>query len=244
MFKIKLADLTIEIDNKHTYIEEQCAGYITDGDAYFRVSLSDEQIAAEADGATESAGTDMSFHSGYLESLAVYRAIAEKLPEYDGFLLHSAVIDVDDRGIAFAARSGTGKTTHIRLWRNLLGDKCAIINGDKPLIRFIEGKPYAYGTPWAGKEGYNINSRVQLLDICFLDRAEENSIAPISAGESVKRLFCQIYMPKNPLKKVKTLELMDSLMKNVRVWKIGCNMDISAAETVYNKIFEVRRNEG
>ena len=243
MFKIKLADLTVEIDNKYTYIEEQCSGYITEGDADFCVSLSDEQIAAEAAGIAESAGMDMSFNLGYLESLAVYRVIAEKLLDYDGFLLHSAVIDVNGRGIAFAARSGTGKTTHIRLWHRLLGDRCAVINGDKPLIRFIEGKPYAYGTPWAGKEGYNINSRVRLSDICFLDRAKENSIAPIPAKEAVKRLLCQIYMPENPLKKIKTLELMDLLMKNIGVWKIGCNMDISAAETVYNKIFEVKTNE-
>ena len=241
MFKIKLADLTIEIDNKYTYIEEQCSGYITEGDADFCVSLSDEQIAAEA--AEMSDEYDTEFNPGYLESLAAYRVIAEKLLDYDGFLLHSAVIDVNGQGIAFAARSGTGKTTHIRLWRRFLGDGCAVINGDKPLIRFTEGRPYAYGTPWAGKEGYNINSRVRLSDICCLDRAGENSIAPIPAGEAVRRLFCQIYMPKNPAKKIKTLELMDLLMKNIRVWKIGCNMDISAAETVYNKIFEVKTNE-
>ena len=230
MFKIKLADLTVEIDNKYTYIENLCSGYIVGGNADFCVSLSDGQIAAEADGADT--GSDF----GYLESLAVYRAIAEKLPDYDGFLLHSAVIDVNNRGIAFAARSGTGKTTHIRLWRRLLGNRCAIINGDKPLIRFFEGKPYAYGTPWAGKEGYNTNSRVQLSDICFLDRAKENSITPIPASEAVKRLFSQIYMPENASKKIKTLGLMDLLLKNINIWKIGCNMDISAAETVYNKI--------
>lgn len=235
MFNIQLANLNIGIDNRYTYIEEQCADYIAGGGADFTVSVTDAQISAEA-----KMFPDMSLekYAGYLESLAAYRQIAERLLDYDGFLLHSAIIRVNERGVAFAARSGTGKTTHIRLWRKLLGDGCSVINGDKPLIRFIDGAPYAFGTPWAGKEGYNTNSRARLYDMCFLSRAAENYAVAMDSKEAVKRLLCQIYMPDTPAKKLKTFSMADRLLKNIRVWDIGCNMDISAAKTVYDKLFE------
>lgn len=235
MFTIRLADLNIGIDNKYTYIEQQCKNYMVDAETDFNVSVSDSLIAAEADNFEMK---DACFEPGYLESLALYRQISEKLLDYSGFLIHSAVISVSDRAVAFAARSGTGKTTHINLWRRLLGEDCVIINGDKPLIRFFDGVPFAYGTPWAGKENFNTNTRAPLTDICFLTRAKENSIKTIDRSDAVKRLLSQIYLPKNPLKKIKTLELADLFMNSVNIWEIGCNMEINAAKTVYSKIFE------
>ena len=100
--------------------------------------------------------------NGYLESLAIYRKIAEKVIEYNGFLLHGVVVEVNKCGIAFLARSGVGKSTHVMLWKELLKNKLTIINGDKPLVRIIDGKIFAYGTAWAGKEKLHKNTKTEL----------------------------------------------------------------------------------
>ena len=48
--------------------------------------------------------------------------------------MHGAVIEYEGNGYMFSADSGTGKTTHILLWRKFLGDKVKIVNGDKPFL--------------------------------------------------------------------------------------------------------------
>ena len=144
MFVVRLAELNIEIKNKYDYIKDMCHDYITAGKADFCVSASDEEISAE--------GKGTSFDKGYLESLAIYRKIAEKIIEYNGFLLHGVAFEANKCGIAFLAKSGVGKSTHARLWKELLKNKMTIINGDKPLVRIIDEKIFAYGSAWAGKE--------------------------------------------------------------------------------------------
>ena len=67
-----------------------------------------------------------------------FRAFAEQLPHYNAFVLHSATFDVSGVGVAFAAHSGTGKTTHMMLWQKLLGERMTIVNGDKPIVRFFD----------------------------------------------------------------------------------------------------------
>ena len=149
--QIKIADLSIRIENRHTYIEDLCEAYMEPEGAFdFAVSVTDADILAE------DAGRE---HPGYAESLAVYRKIAEAILEKDGFLLHGVVLDVDGRGVAFLAPSGVGKSTHAARWLQILGERATVINGDKPLIRFTDGVPYAYGTPWAGKERLSKNGR-------------------------------------------------------------------------------------
>lgn len=231
MFNLRMADFNILIENKFKYIEEMCKDYIVSGDAYdFSVSVSKEEIMAEA--------TEESSRPDYLESLAIYRKIAEEIIERDGFLLHGVVLETDNKGVAFCARSGTGKSTHANLWLKYLGDKCTIVNGDKPLIRIKDGKAVAYGTPWCGKEGINKNDKVELKAVCFLQRGKDNEIEQIAHKEVFPHLTTQIYVPKNGLKMIKTLDLIDAFVKSTDFYVLKCNMDISAAEVAYNAMIK------
>lgn len=171
----------------------------------------------------------------------LHRKIAEMLPLHNAFVLHSAVFDVDGTGVALAAHSGTGKTTHMLLWQKLLGDRLKIVNGDKPIVRFFDEEPhipYAYGTPWNGKERLGCNMRTPLKHLCFIERAEKNSCEKMGKQEAVNLIFNQVYMPKDSAAAVETMKLINRLISSCRLWKIKCNMDIEAAETAYNKIFE------
>lgn len=110
--------------------------------------------------------------------------------------MHGVVADVSGTGVAFLAESGVGKTTHSNLWQQLLGDKMIIINGDKPLVRIINDKVFAYGTPWAGKEGIHRNTKTQLKKICFIERADKNECIPISRDGALDKLLKYVYKPK------------------------------------------------
>lgn len=231
---LKISDFHIGIGQGVLEAKKYCKDYICDGDAAvdFTVDLSDEDIAYErAEAERENPG--IGFSRGNFENLALYRKICAQILKYDAFMMHGAVIEYEGKGYLFTAKSGTGKTTHIRLWKKLFGDdKVTIVNGDKPIIRFIDGKVYAYGTPWNGKEHYGTNSRVELSAICFLERGEENSIKKISDIEALPRIFSQI-MIHDSADLGKQMELVDKLFEKVPTYLLECNMDVEAAKVAY-----------
>ena len=224
MITIKIAGLAIGINNKYDYVKNLAKDYLTDEPPLFTVEATEEEIRKEA------GMTEYDFPDAYLESIVVYRNIADVLPSYDAFVFHGAILNYDGGAYAFTARSGVGKTTHTRLWLSEFGDRVHYLNGDKPIIRFIDGIPYACGTPWRGKEGYGINEMAPLRAIAFLERGIENSADLIPAESVVTRLVTQIYMPRsNRMAAILTMRLADMVTKTVRLVGLKCNMDPSAA---------------
>ncbi|MBQ6847279.1 MAG: hypothetical protein IJO61_09130 [Oscillospiraceae bacterium] len=230
MFVIKMADMCIGIENKYDYIHYMCRDYITDEKAEFTVSVTDEEIMRESEG-------QEGFPSEYLETLAIYRKICDKASGKSCFLMHGVLMSAENQGILLCAESGTGKSTHAALWTKLLGDKCEIVNGDKPLIRVIDGIPYAYGTPWCGKEEINVNKKVRLSDICFIKRSAENRVTEVEKSLITQTLIPHIHIPENG-DVITVLDSIDATAKNVMFYTVECNMDISAAKTAYDIIIK------
>ena len=238
----RLADRIIEIRSLHLMIHEQCREYRAAGVPDFRIEITPSDIvferekSAQADKAEERA---IQFYSdGYLETLAAYRKIAERMPEYDTVLFHGSCVAVDGAGYLFTAKSGTGKSTHTRLWRELLGDRAIMINDDKPLIRISDSGAIIYGTPWDGKHHLSNNIAVSLKAICILERAKENAILPVTREEALPMLIQQAYRPADPFTLAKTLTLIDRLGMEVKLYRLRCNMDISAAKLSYGTMKE------
>ncbi len=239
-FNIELAGVVIRIEPLYGFIREYCRGYITDKPESFTVSVSEEDIAAER---SKSAAEDRKegipqrdFRDSYLETLAVYRKIAEKMLDFDTILFHGSVIAVDGSAYMFTAKSGTGKSTHTRLWREMLGDRAVMINDDKPLITISKSGITAYGTPWDGKHRLSTNTGALLKAICVLERAEKNRIAGITKAYCYNMLVQQVYKPTTPQKLIKTLQLIDRLAENVKLYRLGCNMQPEAAEISFGKM--------
>ena len=222
----QFADLVVELNNQYDFLTNQCAqyGYTGSASPELTVCVTDEQIRRE-----RHFSPGVSCSDGYLESICAYRKLCLAMPSYDGLLLHGSVIDCDGRGIAFLARSGVGKTTHTLLWQQVYGQRLRIINGDKPIIRFWDGMPYAYGTPWAGKENLQTNARVPLTDLCLIQRSTENQVVPILPEEALDAIMQQILIPSDPQLAIKTLQLLDRLLSCCRVWVIRCNTSQEAA---------------
>lgn len=235
----RIAEQNIAVTSLHNEVHCLCADYLSpDSPPVFAVQTTQADIDFERE---KSAREDeiegipiRQFSDGYLETLAVYRKIAEKMPDYDTILFHGSCVAVDGIGYLFTAKSGTGKSTHTRLWRELLGEQAVMVNDDKPLIRISDFGAVIYGTPWDGKHRLSSNIAVPLKALCVLERADQNTIRQTTALEVYPMLLQQAYRPMDGIAMSKTLTLIDKLAASVNLWRLGCNRDIEAAQVAYD----------
>ncbi|MBR1592419.1 MAG: hypothetical protein IJ666_05335 [Ruminococcus sp.] len=235
--KYKIAEKIIEIISLYPDVHEYCRDYVSDEAADFTVQtdmhdIEYEQKRSDEENIREGKRT-VEYSGGYLEELAVYRKIAEKMIEFDTVLFHGSVIAVDGTGFLFTAKSGTGKSTHTRLWREVFGERAVMVNDDKPLLRITDNRVIAYGTPYNGKHRLGNNISVPLKALCILERAEKNSIVKVSKMNVYATLIQQIYRPADSAKLKKILELADKLAENTDIYRLGCNMERDAAVVSY-----------
>lgn len=238
----KIADKIISINSLYASVHTLCRDYAFDGQPQIFVSCSAEDIATEREKSDRNAKAEgrvpQKFPDSYLETLAIYRKIADNMVDSDCFLFHGSAIAVDGVGYLFTAKSGTGKSTHTALWRRLFGNRAVMVNDDKPLIRVQGGKAVVYGTPWNGKHRLGCNIAVPLKAVCILARAQENRIERTDKRQALPMLIQQTHRPEDPKKTAKTLRLIDSLASSVSLYRLGCNMEIQAAQIAYNAMKE------
>ena len=228
-FDILLADLKINIKCKYDCLYDFCKDYVAQNsgvDIYGKTT--DSKIENEKELVPEATLESC-------ESLCIYRDIAEQLPKFDRFVFHGAAIEYEGNAYIFTAPSGTGKTTHINLWKKNLGNNVKIINGDKPIIKSAK-KSVVYGTPWAGKEGYQSNIKADIKGICVLKQAKENKIYRLSNSQSITHLMKQVYMPNNETALQQTLGLLGNLIENTPIFMLECDISNTAFKISYNAL--------
>ena len=230
-FIVGLADKYIEINSVYDELKNFFKDYlVNDVTPDFSVSLSNEDILAEQEVTSEN-----QFSPTYLETLALLRKLAEILPSHNRILMHGASISYNEHAYLFTAPSGTGKSTHIRLWKKYVGDDVKIVNGDKPFIS-LEDEPMIYGSPWAGKENWHRNCKKPLKGICCVQRGTTNSIRRIEASDCLSLLFKQVYLPADTLAAGLTLELVDMLIKKVPLYVLTCDMSEDAVRCSFEAL--------
>lgn len=181
-------------------------------------------------------------HSNYttIEYMYTGNLFHRILLKHNGCMLHSSAVVVDGYAYLFSANSGTGKSTHTELWLKHFGDKAYIINDDKPSLRLEQGEWYVYGTPWSGKYNINVNTRVKLGAIVFLERAKDNWIEPLNPGEAVPLFFRQtVRTLKTEEKMDMALEKIEQVLTTNPIYKMGCNISEEAVITAYEEIRRV-----
>ena len=115
----------------------------------------------------------------------------QQLVHHGGFYLHASAVVLDGKAYLFSGTSGMGKSTHTRLWQSTFGPGARVINDDKPALRLIDGVWYAYGTPWCGKDGINLNEKAPVAGVCFLKQAPHNAIRRLDAQEALENILKQ-----------------------------------------------------
>ncbi len=226
----KFGEIPVEIKHRGMYFKEVCSDYLApDEEPLFTVVASDEDLAFEQAHAED----DVEFSKSYLEYIAIYRLFCEKAVDYRVFLCHGSVLEMDGEAYMFTATSGTGKSTHTRLWREKFGDRVRMINDDKPLLREKEDGIYAYGTPWDGKHHISENINAKLKGLCFLKQAKENKIRKAEKEEIVPLIMNQIYRPRNVDGLMKTMKFVDKLIEQVPMYILECNISEEAVNVAY-----------
>ncbi len=231
--RYKIADVIFELNTLYDFTKNLCKDYLYIGDknTHLTITVTKEDIVAER---TEEESTEE-----YLECIAVYRKLCEYVfKEGNGFVFHSSAVSVGGECYLFTAPSGTGKSTHVRLWKKLLGERAIVINDDKPLIRFIDGAFYAYGTPWSGKHKLDVDMRSKVKAICEIKRGKENKIEELSLKSILPTLLNQTVRPKEIDKMDLLLERITKMVKSVKTYRLYCNTSIDSAKLSYSVMSE------
>lgn len=248
-FTILIADTAIEIISVYDCVHEFCLDYLTEKKADFTIKTTEADISFEREREDKGGGrVPTDYPDSYLEVLACYRKIAEEMIERDIILMHGSAVAADGRGVMFVAESGTGKSTHAGIWKELFKERVQIINDDKPLIKVAGNGIFVCGTPWSGKKGVNTPINVPLRMIYKLERADGNSksnekMPLIAKGRNAvfeldnedkwKAAASQSYKSGDPLKLAHSMSLLDEIIKEVPIRRLVCDMSEEAALTAY-----------
>lgn len=177
------------------------------------------------------------FPDAYIESLALYQNIAELLLARDVMQFHCSALEMDGRAYLFTAPSGAGKSTHVRLWRQVFGARVTVINDDKPLVRLQkDGSWRVYGTPYGGKHNLQTNTSQTLCGIVMLERGAENKIERVTPQDAYVTLMAQTYHSiQTPERILHAMDLVGSLA-NLPVFRLQCNISQQAVQVAYEAL--------
>lgn len=165
-------------------------------------------------------------------------AFQDRLTVLGQGIIHASSLSWRGQGVAFSANSGTGKSTHVGLWKECFGDEVQVINDDKPAIVFEGDQAMLCGTPWSGKTSLNVNEKVPLRAIVFIIRGQENKITRLNALDSYFNLSAQIARPYYDASVgEKMIEFAERILATVPIYGLSCNISHEAVETVVKELF-------
>ena len=169
-------------------------------------------------------------------------AFAQAVAHHAGVSIHGSVVMKDDAAYLFLGKSGTGKSTHSKMWQTLFED-CELLNDDNPTIRIVDGKVNIYGTPWSGKTPCYKNAKCRLQGIVRLKQAPVNefygqsgldAFVALLPGCAVLRFDTIIYN--------KVCDTLFQIIGAVNVGQLACLPDVAAAKLCYERLKENRIN--
>ena len=174
------------------------------------------------------------------EYLLTQYAINYLITDYtNSIYFHSSTIKYNDLGIAFSAKSGTGKSTHRRLWEKY--GNATVINDDKNIITLNNDELYISPNPWCGKHMRQNNIEAKLNCIVFLFQSKENIIVEINKTKAFKLLLGQISVPLDKNKE-KWEKIIDKMLE-LPIYYYGCNMEKEAFEVIEERIISDYENK-
>lgn len=157
-------------------------------------------------------------------------AFGQAMLKYSTVLFHASVIEKDEKGYAFLGKSGTGKSTHSRLWLKYIPDT-KLLNDDNPAVRIMEDESIMiYGTPWSGKTPCYRNTGVLLEGLVRLRQAPENQWKKVSGKEALLSVLpscTAIRWNRNLFDQM--LNSLEKIITNVNVGQLSCLPDQNAA---------------
>lgn len=144
---------------------------------------------------------------------------------------HGVLMEHQGEGIIISAASGTGKTTHARMWRDI--HNALIINGDRAACSKVEGAWTGFGLPWSGSSGEQINRSVPIKVLVVLARGEENYTERLTGLDAFTEVLPHLLYPRWDAELTgKAMDLIDDFLSEIPVVKLYCRPDYEAVEVL------------
>ena len=143
----------------------------------------------------------------------------------------NGLIDQQELGYLFLGHSGTGKSTHARMWLEAFEDAW-LLNDDNPILRVMEdGEVRVYGSPWSGKTPCYNNACARVGGIVKLSQAPHNKIRTLSLPEA----YAYMLSSASGLKMEKQMadcmyETIKHVITHVKCYHLACLPNTEAAE--------------
>lgn len=156
-------------------------------------------------------------------------------------VVHASTVQIDGQAVAFLGKSGTGKSTHSRLWCRYI-DGCTLLNDDNPAIRIEEdGTTWIYGTPWSGKTPCYKQEKARLAGIVRLEQATENYWYSANPKTSLLWLLPSFSALRwNNVLFENMLSNLELIIRDVKVGKLHCKPDEEAVQISYKQAFDIK----
>ena len=154
--------------------------------------------------------------------------------------VHSSTIIYNGQAIMFLGESGTGKSTHTRLWRENI-EGATLLNDDSPFIGIVDGRPTIYGSPWSGKTPCYKDESYPLRAIVRLSQAPHNKISRIKGIVAIGALLPSLppaFAYDSALKE-EMYEILNKVLPATELYHLECLPNAEAAYLVCKTLFEV-----
>lgn len=154
-------------------------------------------------------------------------------------LIHSSTIVHQGRAVLFLGESGTGKSTHTRLWLKSIPD-AHLLNDDSPALAVENGEAVVYGTPWSGKTHCYHQLRFPLAGVVRLSQAPYNSIKRLSVIEAFSAIHpsCPPALAQDERYQDLIVDMLSDVISGVPMFHLECLPDEDAAWTSHDAIFK------
>ena len=152
--------------------------------------------------------------------------------------VHSSAIVCNGRAVLFLGESGTGKSTHTRLWRENI-DGAVLLNDDSPFIGFVDGRATAFGAPWSGKTPCYKQAHYPIAAIVRLSQDPHNAIRPLRSVHAIGALLPSLtpaFGYDDELQD-RMLATLSKIISQVPVYHLECLPDAAAARLSYDTVF-------
>ncbi len=155
--------------------------------------------------------------------------------------IHSSTITHDGYALLSLGESGTGKSTHSRMWLEHIPG-CELLNDDSPILRMREGQLYAYGSPWSGKLPCYKSESYPVRSIARIVRNRENRMNRAKGLHAIAAIYPSLppMYAHDPSLTASMLGLCSDIVKSTPIYRLECRADGDAARTNYNEVFAPR----
>ena len=231
-FKIEIANTVVEVNAFNETTKRYCEDFLCNKESDYVIDMTKDDLENE-----KHISEDGKVYANE-EISALYRKIANIFIENGIIVAHGSSFKVNNCGFLITARSGVGKSTHVRLLKEYLKDELVYINDDKPLIQ-VNNDITIHSSPWNGKERRGNNTSAPLKAIIFLNRGLTNTYKKLDKSSDIYyRLMTQVYLPLDKSKREKALKIIDILLKRISFYEINVNTDISSVVMTYERIIK------